>query len=226
MPDFFRGKAWATDNIPPKEGRAAMQAHIQSIGSWDLVRPDLLATIAYLKSLYNNTEISIGVRASFLSSFLPPSFLSPTILLCIHACAAGSGAWILADTRLYIYIGLWLLFRWQETRPGCCSRRGVVQRRCARASDESGAGRWRAFQRAGGADPERRRGCEGHGCDLGDVGEERAVEGEVCEEGFCEFLRFRLCFFTKGGLWIWHWSKRTGRKAQAVKVKAGLTVNN
>jgi len=49
MPDFFRGKGWKTDNIPPKEGRPAMQAYIQSIGSWELVRPDLLATIEFLK---------------------------------------------------------------------------------------------------------------------------------------------------------------------------------
>ena len=49
MPDFFRGKGWKTDNIPPKEGRPAMQAYIQSIGSWELVRPDLVATIEFLR---------------------------------------------------------------------------------------------------------------------------------------------------------------------------------
>ena len=58
MPDFFRGKGWKTDNIPPKEGRPAMQAYIQSIGSWEIVRPDLLSVVAYLK---NEGKTSIGV---------------------------------------------------------------------------------------------------------------------------------------------------------------------
>jgi hypothetical protein len=58
MPDFFRGKGWETDNIPPKEGRPAMQVYIQSIGSWELVRPDLLATIEYLEK---EGKTSIGV---------------------------------------------------------------------------------------------------------------------------------------------------------------------
>jgi hypothetical protein len=49
MPDLFRGRGWKTDNVPPKEGRPAMQAYIQSIGAWEIVRPDLLATVEWLK---------------------------------------------------------------------------------------------------------------------------------------------------------------------------------
>lgn len=50
MPDFFRGRGWKTDNIPPKEGRDAMQAYIQSIGSWEILRPDFLQVVEHLKS--------------------------------------------------------------------------------------------------------------------------------------------------------------------------------
>jgi hypothetical protein len=32
VPDIFRGKGWKTDNIPPREGRAAMQTYIKEIG--------------------------------------------------------------------------------------------------------------------------------------------------------------------------------------------------
>ena len=58
MPDFFRGKGWKADNIPPKEGRPAMQAYIHSIGSWELVRPDLVATIEFLRG---EGMVDIGV---------------------------------------------------------------------------------------------------------------------------------------------------------------------
>jgi dienelactone hydrolase len=65
MPDFFRGKAWKTDNIPPKEGRPAMQAYIQSIGSWEIVKPDLVATIEFLRG---EGMVDIGVSCcSFLA---------------------------------------------------------------------------------------------------------------------------------------------------------------
>jgi hypothetical protein len=58
MPDFFRGKGWKTDNVPPKEGRPAMQAYIQSIGSWEIVRPDLLSVVEQLKK---EGKTSVGV---------------------------------------------------------------------------------------------------------------------------------------------------------------------
>jgi dienelactone hydrolase len=59
MPDFFRGKGWKTDNIPAKEGRAVMQAYIQSIGSWEIVRADLLAVVKYSRE---RGKRRIGVR--------------------------------------------------------------------------------------------------------------------------------------------------------------------
>lgn len=43
-----------------------MQAYIQSIGSWEIVGPDLLATVDYLKSL-GISSIGVGFN-SFLSS--------------------------------------------------------------------------------------------------------------------------------------------------------------
>ncbi|CZR51328.1 uncharacterized protein PAC_01203 [Phialocephala subalpina] len=49
LPDFFRGKGWDMNDMPPKEGREKMQAYIQSIGSWEIVGPDLLATVEHLK---------------------------------------------------------------------------------------------------------------------------------------------------------------------------------
>lgn len=48
VPDFFRGRGWSTDNVPPREGRPAMQAHMQRIGSWEVVRPDLGAVVEFL----------------------------------------------------------------------------------------------------------------------------------------------------------------------------------
>jgi hypothetical protein len=64
MPDFFRGKGWKTDNVPPKEGRPAMQAYMQSIGSWDIIAPDLKAAVEYIKQ---NGRSSIGVRGDYPS---------------------------------------------------------------------------------------------------------------------------------------------------------------
>ncbi|KAE8444196.1 hypothetical protein EG329_000793 [Mollisiaceae sp. DMI_Dod_QoI] len=49
LPDFFRGRGWDTNDIPPKEGREKMQAYIQSIGSWEIVGPDLLVAVSYLR---------------------------------------------------------------------------------------------------------------------------------------------------------------------------------
>jgi hypothetical protein len=59
MPDFFRGKGWKTDNVPPKEGGPAMQVYMQSIGSWDIISSNLKAAAEYLKQ---NGKSSIGVN--------------------------------------------------------------------------------------------------------------------------------------------------------------------
>lgn len=59
VPDFFRGQSWQVDNIPPKEGRPYLNAWIQNIGSWEKVRPGLLAT---LELVQKDGAVSIGVR--------------------------------------------------------------------------------------------------------------------------------------------------------------------
>lgn len=75
LPDFFRGKSWPVDNIPPKEGRPFLNNWIQTVGSWEKIRPSLLATIEYLKA--NNTNV-IGVSY--------PRYATSTnyLLLCSH----------------------------------------------------------------------------------------------------------------------------------------------
>lgn len=65
MPDFFRGKAWDPDNIPPREGRPFLNAWIQEIGSYEKVRPGLFATIEWMKS--QGCE-ELSVRPSHTSS--------------------------------------------------------------------------------------------------------------------------------------------------------------
>lgn len=79
MPDFFRGNGWKTDNIPPKEGRPAMQAYIQSIGAWEIIRPDLLATIEYLNG---ERKTELGVSSQYLNtgSFGSEKFFSTRVL--------------------------------------------------------------------------------------------------------------------------------------------------
>jgi dienelactone hydrolase len=49
VPDFFRGLQWDVENIPPREGRPVLDAWIQKVGSWEIVRPDLLAVVQRLK---------------------------------------------------------------------------------------------------------------------------------------------------------------------------------
>ena len=49
VPDFFGGKPWEIDNIPPREGRPALDAWIQEIGSWEKVRPILIAVVERLR---------------------------------------------------------------------------------------------------------------------------------------------------------------------------------
>lgn len=60
VPDFFRGQSWPVDNIPPKEGRPFLNAWIQNIGSWEKVRPGLLATLSLVQK---DGAKSVGVSA-------------------------------------------------------------------------------------------------------------------------------------------------------------------
>lgn len=61
VPDFFRGKAWDVNNMPPREGRQVLNAWIQEVGSWEKVRPTLLAVVEKLK---REGATSIGVSTS------------------------------------------------------------------------------------------------------------------------------------------------------------------
>jgi hypothetical protein len=65
IPDFFRGVSWPVDNIPAKEGRPFLNNWIQDIGSWEKIRPSLLAVVEALKA---EGVTSIGVRALFPAS--------------------------------------------------------------------------------------------------------------------------------------------------------------
>jgi len=58
VPDFFGGKSWDIDNIPPREGRPALNAWIQEVGSWEKVRPILIAVVERLRK---KEATSIGV---------------------------------------------------------------------------------------------------------------------------------------------------------------------
>lgn len=58
VPDFFRGKPWDINNIPPREGRPALNAWIQEAGAWVTVRPALIAVVERLR---REGAISIGV---------------------------------------------------------------------------------------------------------------------------------------------------------------------
>lgn len=50
IPDFFHGDGWDPSNIPPKEGRPALDAWIQKAGSLEAVQPVLNAAVAHVKS--------------------------------------------------------------------------------------------------------------------------------------------------------------------------------
>lgn len=58
IPDLFRGRGWETSDMPPKEGREKMQAYIQSIGAWEVIRSDLRATVTCLESK-GRTDIGV-----------------------------------------------------------------------------------------------------------------------------------------------------------------------
>ena len=55
-----------------------MQAYIQSIGSWEVVRPDLLATIEFLKG-EGKSELGVCFRGSFKSQKS-----CPQLAQCLH----------------------------------------------------------------------------------------------------------------------------------------------
>jgi len=64
IPDLFRGRGWETSDMPPKEGREKMQAYIQSIGAWEVIRSDLRATVTWLE---RKGRTDIGVCISLFS---------------------------------------------------------------------------------------------------------------------------------------------------------------
>ncbi len=69
IPDFFRGASWPVDNMPPKEGREFLSAWIQERGTWEKIRPSLLATVERLKA-DGATSLGVGSSvSSFRSSF-------------------------------------------------------------------------------------------------------------------------------------------------------------
>ncbi|CAK7213532.1 hypothetical protein SCUCBS95973_001825 [Sporothrix curviconia] len=46
LPDLFRGESWPVDNMPPKEGPAALTAWVQARGNWEAqIRPALVAVV-------------------------------------------------------------------------------------------------------------------------------------------------------------------------------------
>ncbi|KAK4690387.1 hypothetical protein P7C71_g6389, partial [Lecanoromycetidae sp. Uapishka_2] len=49
IPDFFAGDGWDPNNIPPKEGRAALNAWIQRVGAWEKVGPVLEAVVEQVR---------------------------------------------------------------------------------------------------------------------------------------------------------------------------------
>lgn len=59
LPDLFRGESWPVDNMPPKEGRAALTAWVQARGNWEKqIRPALVAVINKVKQ---EGAVKIGV---------------------------------------------------------------------------------------------------------------------------------------------------------------------
>ena len=59
LPDLFRGESWPVDNMPPREGRAALTAWVQARGNLEKqVRPALLAVVNKVKE---EGAVKIGV---------------------------------------------------------------------------------------------------------------------------------------------------------------------
>jgi len=48
LPDFFRGQGWDVNNVPPREGRPALDAHIQKVGAIEIVLADLVHVTEHL----------------------------------------------------------------------------------------------------------------------------------------------------------------------------------
>jgi hypothetical protein len=65
VPDFFGGKPWDVDNIPPREGRPALDAWIQEVGSWEKVRPTLITVVERLRQ-EGATSIGVGTLQTSL----------------------------------------------------------------------------------------------------------------------------------------------------------------
>lgn len=62
LPDLFRGESWPVDNMPPREGRAALTAWVQARGNWEKqVQPALLAVVKRVKA---EGAVKIGVSAT------------------------------------------------------------------------------------------------------------------------------------------------------------------
>lgn len=61
VPDFFRGKGWDINNMPPREGRENMQKYIAKIGSLAIVKNDLMNLNSWL---HDNGKDEIGVAFS------------------------------------------------------------------------------------------------------------------------------------------------------------------
>lgn len=66
IPDVFREKPWDHTNFPPPGGIDVVIEWCFKIGTWDLVKPDMVATIDLLK---REEHESIGVRPAFTNSF-------------------------------------------------------------------------------------------------------------------------------------------------------------
>ena len=96
IPDFFRGATWDHTNFPPKEGFPFLQAWVRKIGAWDLIKPDLVATIDLLKQ---DGQRSIGVSGILFS--------------CWHFLANGGA-----------HLVIWLLLWRKESHGGLCRQRG------------------------------------------------------------------------------------------------------
>ena len=65
LPDFFRGKPWDVNNMPPREGRPALNAWIQDAGSWEKVGPVLKAAVELV-----NREDPVAVGVCLLWRFV------------------------------------------------------------------------------------------------------------------------------------------------------------
>ncbi|KAF2102917.1 alpha/beta-hydrolase [Rhizodiscina lignyota] len=86
IPDFFRGKGWDINDIPPKAGRPALNAWVQEVGSWEKVQPGLIATVENARRLGAASIGAYGfcfgakklVQGAHLKLFKCMGFIHPT----------------------------------------------------------------------------------------------------------------------------------------------------